>query len=96
MVMKVHRSRKTRREWRFETERVIVQAGEIPPLREGELAQPALLIGFDLDAAGGGKTSVIFSAPPDTFERLVSNMAAVDRDATEKAFLRLRPRRTGL
>ncbi len=90
MGMRILRTWKTRRIWRVETEQVIVQAGAIPPALVGGQVVRALLIGFDIDAAGGGRTSLVVAAPSDVFEDLASKMAAADPEAAERAFLKAR------
>ena len=90
MGIKIYRTRKTRLIWRVETEKVIVQADVTPPPRAGDPMLPALLIRFDIDAAGGGRTSLVVSAPSDVFEELASKMVAADPVAAERAFLNAR------
>ena len=90
MGMKIYRTRKTRLIWRVETDRVSVKAGMTLPSQVGDPLVPALLIRFDIDAAGGGKTTLVVSAPSDVFENLASKMVAADPEAAERAFLQAR------
>ena len=86
MVFKVHRAWKTRNNWRLETEKVVVAAGVVSSGREMRSAEPALQIGFAIDAAGGGASRVVVSIPPCDFTDLVRMMMKANPDAALKAF----------
>ena len=89
MGIKIHRTRKTRMVWRVDTEKVQVTAGPTPPnFRSNDPGEPALVIGFMIDVAGGGGTRLAVSVTSDSFETLFAAMLRVDHAAARAAFER--------
>ena len=90
MGIKIYRSRKTRSAWRVETTAVVLRAGDTPARWEGDTTERALMIGFDVPVAGGGKSSLVVSISTDDFDVLAAAMTKLNPDATERAFVKAR------